>query len=404
MIGKKNIAIFILALLVFSIPKLSYSAKLEVQYAGFATTGSYADRDTFAPYTSKILKIIDEGRGIDVISLSLLETIKEINPNHFKIVIGGDGSDFKKSADQIVMSIGLDYEDFSYDYDEGNEIYLNTIDLYFQIIFFNFNDSSKTYTLLASIPYRAELTSLSNSKLTNDQVLELIKDFYTTGLSSISGEGTVNAFSTARSLLKDFKLKIKYHNRIGVTKVLIEEKAIKYIPKKFTKNPAILKNIISHTFSSSLSMLNNVSVVPFSEGANLGKMRAVFVDSGKVYDITLPRPDYNIEIRLRGFKRVVSRKGDVFSIHVFGAFTAIKIFQPDVGKIYIESKIKNGFPDKIPNNIKELAEWPRFFFSLRQQFMRFNNTDNMDKDWLKSNTKITNEQFANYREVLSECK
>ena len=66
MIGKKNIAIFILALLVFSIPKLSYSAKLEVQYAGFAITGSYADRDTFAPYTSKILKIIDEGRGIDV--------------------------------------------------------------------------------------------------------------------------------------------------------------------------------------------------------------------------------------------------------------------------------------------------------------------------------------------------
>ena len=133
-------------------------------------------------------------------------------------------------------------------------------------------------------------------------------------------------------------------------------------------------------------------------------MRAVFVDSGKVYDITLPRPHYNIEIRLRGFKRVVSRKGDVFSIHVFGAFTAIKIFQPDVGKIYIESKIKNGFPDKIPNNIKELAEWPRFFFSLRQQFMRFNNTDNMDKDWLKSNTKITNEQFANYRKVLSKCK
>ena len=55
MIGKKNIAIFILTLLLFSIPKLSYSAKLEVQYAGFATTGSYADRDKFAPYTSKIL-------------------------------------------------------------------------------------------------------------------------------------------------------------------------------------------------------------------------------------------------------------------------------------------------------------------------------------------------------------
>ena len=38
------------------------------------------------------------------------------------------------------------------------------------------------------------------------------------------------------------------------------------------------------------------------------KMKQQFVNSDIIYDIELPKPDFNIEISVRGFKKVLAKK------------------------------------------------------------------------------------------------
>ena len=116
-------------------------------------------------------------------------------------------------------------------------------------------------------------------------------------------------FSQVEKSLNDFELKEKYNLRIGVTSVKFEDKAIAAIPENYKKNIKPLENIFAQLFSSRLSLHNDVALVPYIEGMAIGaKMKQQFVNSDIIYDIELPKPDYNIDLTIRGFKKVLAKK------------------------------------------------------------------------------------------------
>ena len=361
--------IFLLCIVIFYTPT-SYSEDYNVFYAGFSFSGNYSDKQQSAKYTDQILNIKNDN-GLDVISASLLQSIKQVKPPNYNINYGLADLD-QGSKEAIVMSVALNHESYSTEYFPPSKTYSNFIDMYFQVLFYNF-DSKK---LIASIPFDVEITTLSKTPLEEADVKELIQRFYSEGLKSETGE-TINAFHSLENILNKFVLKDKYRFRIGVTDVILEEKANNNIPVNIRKNLSSVKNIFAQSLSSRLSLHQSISLVPYQEGMALGgSMKQRFANSDEIYDIQLPTPDlptpdFNIELTVRGFKKVLGKTSDVSEIYLYGAYTNIKILQPDLEKIYFNQKLKNANQIKMPKGLEGVDDWRKFHYSLATLFDKF---------------------------------
>ena len=374
---KKNLAFLVLSLLlVFN--NVSANEK-KVFYAGFSFSGNYIDKSTGIKFTNYLINEKNEN-GLDIISASLLRSIKKIRAKNFNVDY--NFADLEKGLEEsIVMSVVLDHENFFSEYEPISKTYLNNIQMFFQVIFYNF----KTRKLIASIPYDVSVPFFTKNELTEKEIINQIRNFYTKGLKSIDSEQTINAFTQVEKILNDFELKEKYNLRIGVTSVIFEDKSLFTIPNNYKKNIKPLENIFAQLFSSRLALHNDIALVPYVEGMAIGaKMKQQFVNSDVIYDIELPKPDYNINITVRGFKKVLAKKSDVNNIYFWASFLNLKIYQPDSNKIYMDDNLKNVIKKSIPSQIQDVNDWYKFYITTYELFDNFSlNINNPNDKWLK---------------------
>ena len=378
------------------------ASEKKVFYAGFSFSGNYIDKSSGIKYTDPLTKIKDEN-GIDIISLSLLKAVKKANPNSFKIDY--NFADIEKGLEEsVVMAVVLDHEDFFSEYEPITKTYLNNIQMFFQIIFYDF----KSRKLIASIPYDVSMPFFTKKELNENEIREYIKTFYTTGLKSVNDDKTLNAFSMVEEILNNFTLKEKYKFRAGVTKVNFEEKSIPFIPEKFKKNQNYLKNVFAQLFSSRLSLHNDIALVPYTEGMAIGaKMKQQFVNSDIIYDIELPKPDFNIEISVRGFKKVLAKKSDVNNIFFWASFINLNIFQPDLNKTFMNDNLKNVIKKSIPAQIENINDWYKFYVATYELFDGYSlNISSPNNEWIKktNDTESFNKNLQNVNKLMDKLK
>ena len=216
----------------------------------------------------------------------------------------------------------------------------------------------------------------------------MIETFYTKGLLSDSGN-KVNAFHSLERILTNFILKDKYRFRIGVTKINLGEKSFKSMPKKILNNIPALKNSFAQSFSQRLSLQQSVALVPYQEGVALGSnMKQRFANTDEIFEIKLPKPDFNIELTVRGFKKVLAKSSSVSNIFLYGSYINIKILQPDLDKVYLDARFKNANQIKIPVGIEDLDDWRKFNYSLIKLFDDFSlNITKPSNKYLKNQAK-----------------
>ena len=366
----------------------------KVFYAGFSFSGNYIDKSTGIKFTNHLTNEKNEN-GLDIISDSLLRSMKKIQPKNFNIDY--NFADLEKGLEEsVVMSVILDHENFFSEYEPISKTYLNNIQMFFQVIFYNF----KTRKLIASIPYDVSVPFFTKNELTEKEIINHIRNFYTKGLKSIDSQQTINAFTQVEKILNNFELKEKYKLRIGVTSVNFEEKAFFAIPNDYKKNIKPLENIFAQLFSSRLALHNDIELVPYVEGVAIGaKMKQQFVNSDIIYDIELPKPDYNINITVRGFKKVLAKKSDINNIYFWASFLNLKIYQPDLNKIYMDDNLKNVIKKSIPSQIQDVNDWYKFYITTYELFDDFSiNVINPKNEWLKKANDSKNFE-ANIRKV-----
>mgnify|MGYP007000320619 len=152
--------------------------------------------------------------------------------------------------------------------------------------------------LIASIPFDFEIQMLSESEFDKKQVLKLVREFYLDDDPFMDLDRTIN----------QFQIKRKYASRIGITDVSIQEKAFEEMPTNARDLKNSYKNLVAQTFSKRLSQNHNVAIVPYMEGQAIGRsMKLRFVQADDIYSITLPDPDYHINLNLKGFKKVLAK-------------------------------------------------------------------------------------------------
>ena len=349
--------------------------EIKVFYAGFSLSNLYESNENQTNFTSNLIKEKDTENNIDIISSKLLKKIK--NSRFEKINLETNNLlDFSKYPDNaIVMSVALQHEEFTQELNYSTNIYNGFYDGYFQILFYDFSDQS----LIASIPFDFEVQMLSETKLNKNQVLNRIKEFYLKD----------DPFADLDKRVNEFNIKRKYDTRIGITNVNIEDIAFDKMPSGSKNYINSYKNLIAQTFSKRLSQHHNIAIVPFVEGQAIGKsMKLRFVQTDEIYSIKLPNPDYHIDINLKGFKKVLAKTSASEDLYLYGSFVDLKIFQPDLDKIYFNEGLRGVTKIKIPKDQTDVNDWRKYYYNLEILFNNFSkNIIKQDKKWMKEATK-----------------
>ena len=371
----KKFLISIVLLLAFKTMSSLADDKMNIYYSGFSFSNMYESNSSLSGFSSKLIKEIDSNTGIDIISSSLLKTVR--NSNFLNISLNTenllDFSNYPSNA--IVMSVSLQHEEFTQEFNYSTNIYNGFYDAYFQILFYDFTDQN----LIASIPFDFEIQMLSEKQLDKKEVLQRIKKFYLND----------NPFVDLENIINDFNIKIKYESRIGVTKVEIMERAFEEMPTNAKIHINSYKNLIAQTFSKRLSKHHNIAFVPFVEGQAIGKtMKLRFVETDKIYSIKLPNPDYHVYINLKGFKKVLAKTSDIENLFLYGSFFEIKIFQPDIDEIYFNETLRGVTKIKVPKDQVDVNDWRKYYYNMEILFNNFStNITKSDKKWLKEVSK-----------------
>ena len=371
----KKFLISIVLLLTFKTMSSLADDKMNIYYSGFSFSNMYESNSSLSGFSSKLIKEIDSNTGIDIISSSLLKTVR--NSNFLNISLNTenllDFSNYPSNA--IVMSVSLQHEEFTQEFNFSTNIYNGFYDAYFQILFYDFTDQN----LIASIPFDFEIQMLSEKQLDKKEVLQRIKKFYLND----------NPFVDLENIINDFNIKIKYESRIGVTKVEIMERAFEEMPTNAKIQINSYKNLIAQTFSKRLSKHHNIAFVPFVEGQAIGKtMKLRFVETDKIYSIKLPNPDYHVYINLKGFKKVLAKTSDIENLFLYGSFFEIKIFQPDIDEIYFNETLRGVTKIKVPKDQVDVNDWRKYYYNMEILFNNFStNITKSDKKWLKEVSK-----------------
>jgi len=370
----KFLYLFILFLLQINFVTAS-EKKIKVFYSGFSLSNTYESNKSYAKFTIDLIKEINSNTGMDIISNKLLKTIKNVKLKNIDLDTN-NLLDFNKYPDEaIVMSVALQHEEFTQEFNFSSEKYSGFYDAYFQILFYDFSDKS----LIASIPFDFEIQILSNDKLNKENILNRVRDFYLIN----------DPFSELEKKINEFNIKRKYDRRIGVKNVTIQDKSFEVMPANSINNQNYVKNLIAQTFSKRLSMHHNIALVPYMEGQGIGgTMKLRFVQIDKIYSIKLPNPDYHININLKGFKKVLAKTSASEDLYLYGSFVDLKIFQPDLDKIYFNESLRGVTKIKIPKDQTEVNDWRKYYYNLEILFNNFSkNIIKQDKKWMKEATK-----------------
>tara|TARA_B100000579_G_C22819818_1_gene849941 strand:+ start:406 stop:1578 length:1173 start_codon:yes stop_codon:yes gene_type:complete len=371
----KKIFIFSFIIINFIKPNLSANEKIKVFYSGFSFSNLYVSNESQAKFTSQIIQEIDPDSNIDIISNKLLKKARSSTFRNIDLNTNNLLNFDKYPNNAVVMSVALQHEEFTQEFNYSTNTYNGFYDAYFQIIFYDFSERK----LIASIPFDFEIPMLSETKLDKNQILNQIRDFYL----------NEDPFFDLDRKINEFNIKRKYNNRIGVTKVSIQNRAFEEMPPDSENYLESYKNLIAQTFSKRLSMHHNIAIVPFMEGQAIGKsMKLKFVQSDEIYSIKLPNPDFHIHINLKGFKKVLAKSSDAEDLYLYGSFIDLKIFQPDLNKIYFDDGLRGVTKIKIPKGQTEVNDWRKYYYNLEILFNNFSkNIIKQDKQWLKETTK-----------------
>ena len=386
------IKILLYVLLFFILNIKAYASKLEVFYSGFSFSNTYESNVKYSKYSSIITKEKTSNSNIDLISSSLNKTLRSSKFDNINLIYELIDLDNLKNG-SIVMSVALQHEEFSQEYNYSTEVFNGFFDSYFQILFYDFS----TKNLIASIPFDFEISMFSKNEFTEDEILKRIKNFYLEN----------KPFERIQAIINNFDLKRKYNLRIGVTEIEIDDRAFNDMPPDSKKYENAMKNLIAQTFSKRFSFVNNVAMVPYSEGQAIGNsMKLKFIQSDEIYSINLPNPDFHVYLKLKGFKKVLARTSDVEDLYLYGSFFDIKIYQPEINKVYFNENLRGVTKVKIPKKQSKVNDWRKYYYNIETLFNNFSKSIyKPNKKWLKETTKKNiKKDLKNLNDVILKLK
>ena len=353
------------------------ASDIRVFYAGFAFVGDYKNIRENYPHSFKISEQKNPDKSCVLESALFSRVSKQTNDN-FKLICDQLGN--LDQGEAISVAFALDNETVAVE--KIGSDYKIVIDMGAQILFFDF----KSMKVIGCYPIAIQLIDVSETQPDKDLIQNRIRELYT------GNKYNLNIFDEFAKRLKDIEIKPMFSHSIQVTDVIVEEKAIEFLPEVYQSDLYNFKVFLAQNFSKFLSNNQQISVLPYTKGHAIGNKMATRFSNGEVYTLEIPKAQFETELTLRGFKKVLYDEKKSASSWLYGAYIKFKIFQPLLGKVYIDEKFKNAATKIVPSTQQNVDDWPAFQESL---FVLF---DSLTKKF------STERKFKPVKGLLAKCK
>jgi hypothetical protein len=252
----------------------------------------------------------------------------------------------------------------------------------------------ETLSITATFPVSVVISDFEHTEPSEEQKRKQIRKLF---LENVNG---LNIFDEFVKRLPEIKIKEKFSSTIGITKVSLLKHATPYFREEDKIN-------FAQSFSNYLSKNQNVSIVPYTkQGHAIEKvMKTKFTGSGKVYELKVRPPDYNIHLIIRGFQKKLSRRVRGREIWIYASYFRAIVIHPELEETYFDDKFK--FVDVakiIPGSamVDSYYYWKiteKLFNGLTKQVSK------PTSEWAEEyGYDIDEEKFEKFKKILDDCK
>lgn len=367
------------------------SAVENVYFAGFGYLGDSEDIAANYPYTLKLAPLHNGGPRSEL-EVAVAETVASAQPRGYRLVTGEYGD--LAEGETLSLALTLDRETVSVEPVCGE--YKVVVDLAVQALVFDF----ETMAITGSYPLTLQYIDAFDTAPSEARLTELVRQLYLGNLE-------VNVLERFAALLNEVRIRRSYGNRIQVTDVALGEKALAALPSHYRNNPDAFRAFAAQSLSSALSSEHGISVLPYTKGHAIGnRMSARFANS-RVYTLSVPEPDYHMDLSVRGFKKVAFDERASGRSLVYGSFIALKVHEPLSGKVFMDQRFKRGATRVIPACQRSASDWPAYQESLLGLFDEMaHQITARERSWAKSHAGGTEalDSLRNVKEVMERCE
>lgn len=366
---------------------------LDVAFAGFAYSGSESTLDDRFPYSRRYEAT--RKRAGTTLHQTLMQQLQATPPAHLRIVPQLDELKGRDQALAVALVVGnemVSEESFG-------SLHKLLIVVRAQVMFFDF----KSMNVIRSYPVSFAYVDVLDHPASEDEILSRIALVYegNGGKPGILGR-FVNNVAKA-------ELPAQVSRTLQVVNVQVSPEASGLLPGFLKSAPGALENWAADLAGEAISTRAGVPILPFSKGYAIGNVMSFRVSDGAVWDLKLPKPDYEISVDLTGFKKVrFSEVEGGATSYVYGAYGGIRLIEPMGNKVYLDTALKNGESRVIPASQDYVDDFPHFYDALNGMFVKLAQVidGRGDEKWLKSAAAAQDieQQIVHTKELMKSCK
>lgn len=368
---------------------MSAASAKDLYFAGFSFAGNYSQNSQRYQYAES-LKEEKAPNGMNVLDAALKDQLSTLDRSDITLKYGlGDATSGNASA----LAFALQQESVE-DVKRGDK------DVYvYRVIGDVLVFDMQTKTLLLDIPAMAQYQDVGAPGRTSDEHKNVFRHMY---LDKTFG---ANVFAEWVRRLKDAPVGKTYTSYMKVRNVTIAPEAEAVIPTDLKQNDAY-QTEVAQAFEYSLASAQNVGLVPYTKGQAIGQSMVARFANGDSFTLSLPEPDFVIDIRVRAFRKAQVQTNATEQF-VFGAFITLDVEQPQLQTKYVNADFKNlnyvvldrseGFT---PN------DWDAYQTSLRRLFIVLaQQISKRDPKTLAEMTKAPDidKQMTAFKGVVDKC-
>ena len=266
-----------------------------------------------------------------------------------------------------------------------------------QALFFDF----KSMSVVRAYPISFAHIDIFDRAPTPDEIAARVRGVYE------GAGGKPGIFTRFGTTLGKATMPSSTSRYLQVSKITIKPEAMSSIPAYLSSTSAVAETWGADLVGEALSTRAGVPIIPYSKGYAVGNVMTMRVSDGDVYNLKLPKPDYEINVE---FTRLVKRKygeSAAGASYIYGSYASMKIEEPVSGKVYMNTPLKNGEIKLVPVTQTYVDDFPAYYDSVNGLFVKLSEAlAGKGNDWVKSAAAATDidKQIADTRELIKLCK
>ena len=369
----------------------AHAQPLEVALAGFAYAGDAASLPQRFPYSLSYEKSL-KASGKPAY-LRLLDAIGQNPPSQLKLV--GQIDELKGRDQAIAVALVIGSETISVEQLAGLSKLFVLIRA--QALFFDF----KSMAIVRAYPISFAYIDVFDRLPTDDEVRARVRGVYegATGKPGILARfGATFAKAT---------LPTQTSRTLQITRIAIKPEAMGSIPAYISSSATVAETWAADLVGEALSTRAGVPIVPYAKGYAIGNVMSMRISDGDVYNLKLPKPDYEINVELSALKKIEYGRAAAGASFIYGSYASMKIEEPVSGKVYMNTALKNGEVKLVPSTQTYVDDFPAYYDSVNGMFVKLSEAlDGRGNTWVKTAAAAPDidKQIADTRELIRLCK